>query len=194
VESLFPFLTSLTWREGLLLREKEDFSAGDYSILFANSQGAVILIEGGWADSFSLRRKTWFHLAFAPAILGIIYLKCKKEAMPVSSPEFDRPTSPKDYRVNFFRPQAGFMRSEVIYIWIALIAWALLTFGFQFLIYSGQTDASGSGPLTTRTIFSFPFEYWFTGQFLIVWFILICFLFNLMVDRLTERYRQRRQQ
>ena len=114
--------------------------------------------------------------------------------MPVSSPEFDRPTSPKDYRVNFFRPQAGFMRREVIYISIALIAWALLTFGFQFLIYSGQTDASGSGPLTSRTIFSFPFEYWFTGQFLIVWFILICFLFNLMVDRLTERYRQRRQQ
>ncbi|MBE0504031.1 MAG: DUF4212 domain-containing protein [Desulfuromonadales bacterium] len=113
--------------------------------------------------------------------------------MPVSSPEFDRPPSPQDYRINFFRPQAGFMRREVIYIWIALIAWALLTFGFQFLIYSGQTDASGSGPLTSRTIFSFPFEYWFTGQFLIVWFILICFLFNLMVDRLTERYRQRRQ-
>jgi putative solute:sodium symporter small subunit len=114
--------------------------------------------------------------------------------MPVSSPEFDRPPSLQNYRVNFFRPQAGFMRSEVTYIWIALIAWALLTFGFQFLIYSGQTDGNGSGPLTCRTIFSFPFEYWFTGQFLIVWFILICFLFNLMVDRLTERYRQRRQQ
>ena len=78
----------------------------------------------------------------------------------MSSPEFDRPPSPQDYRV----------------------------------IYAGQTDGNGSGSLTSRTIFSFPFEYWFTGQFLIVWFILICFLFNLMVDRLTERYRQRRQQ
>lgn len=114
--------------------------------------------------------------------------------MPVSSPEFDRPSSPQDYRVNFFRPQAGFMRSEVTYIWIALIAWALLTFGFQFWIVFNQTAANGSGPLTTGTIFSFPFDYWFTGQFLIVCFILICFLFNLMVDRLTEHYRQRRQQ
>ena len=111
----------------------------------------------------------------------------------MSSPEFDRPPSPQDYRVNFFRPQRGFMRSEVIYIWIALIGWALLTFGFQLLIYCRQTDDNGCGPLTDRTIFSFPFEYWFTGQFLIVCFILICFLFNLMVDRLTERYRQRRQ-
>ena len=64
----------------------------------------------------------------------------------MSSPEFDRPPSPQDYRVNFFRPQAGFMRSEVIYIWIALIAWALLTFGFQFLIYAGQTDGQRQRP------------------------------------------------
>lgn len=110
----------------------------------------------------------------------------------MSSPEFDRPLTQKDYRVNFFRPQRGFMRSEVLYIWVALIFWALLIFGFQFLIYSGQTSGDGSGPLTSRTIFDFPFEYWFTGQFLIVWFILICFLFNLMVDRLTERCRRRR--
>lgn len=111
----------------------------------------------------------------------------------MSSPEFDRPPNSQDYRVNFFRPQAGFMRSEVTYIWIALIAWALLTFGFQFWIVLNQTEPNGSGPLTTGTIFSFPFDYWFTGQFLIVCFILICFLFNLMVDRLTEHYRQRRQ-
>lgn len=110
----------------------------------------------------------------------------------MSSPEFDRPPSPKDYRVNFFRPQPGFMRSEVVYIWIALIGWALLTFGFQFWIVCSQTEADGRGPLTTQTIFSFPLDYWFTGQFLIVCFILICFLFNLMVDRLTERYRKRR--
>lgn len=110
----------------------------------------------------------------------------------MSSPEFDRPPSPQDYRVNFFRPQAGFMRREVTYIWIALITWALLTFGFQFYLISGQTEANGIGPLTNRTIFGFPFDYWFTGQFLIVCFILICFLFNLMVDRLTEQYRKRR--
>lgn len=110
----------------------------------------------------------------------------------MSLPENDRPTTAPDYRVNFFRPRAGFMRSEVILIWIALIGWALLTFGFQFLLVWQQSAPDGSGPLTARTILGFPFDYWFTGQFLIVWFILLCFLFNLMVDRLNERYRRRR--
>lgn len=99
---------------------------------------------------------------------------------------------PKDYRVNFFRPKRGFMRSEVIFIWIALIGWAGLTFGFQYLLVACARDAVGCGSLTEATIFGFPFHYWFTGQFLILWFILLCFLFNLMVDRLTNRYRTRR--
>lgn len=110
----------------------------------------------------------------------------------MSLPEFDRPQPSPDYRVNFFRPKAGFMRSEVLFIWIALIGWAGLTFGFQFLLVSRQSAPDGTGPLTAGELFGFPLAYWFTGQFLIVWFILLCFLFNLIVDRLTERYRNRR--
>lgn len=99
---------------------------------------------------------------------------------------------PDNYRVNFFRPRPGFMRSEVLFIWIALLGWAGLTFGFQYLLFSRQQDSVGNSALTSATFLGFPFHYWFTGQFLIVWFILLCFLFNILVDRLTERYHKRR--
>lgn len=106
------------------------------------------------------------------------------------------PTQPpnpnqKPPRINFFRPLPGFMRREVIFIWIALCGWALLTFGFQYLL-AVRVDAEGHNTLTDTTIFGFPFHYWFTGQFLIVWFIFLCILFNLLVDRISDRYRRRR--
>jgi len=100
------------------------------------------------------------------------------------------PTAPPT-RINFFRPRSAFMRSEVLFIWIALCGWALATFGFQVLLFWTQTDGDGSSALTSTTVFGFPFHFWFSGQFLIVWFILLCFFFNVLVDRLTERHRRR---
>jgi len=98
---------------------------------------------------------------------------------------------PGDYRVNPFRPRPGFMRREVRVIWWMLAGWALLTFGFQLLlVLLGRED--GGSILTEATLFGFPFHYWFTGQFLIVWFILLCFLFNLFIDRLTAPFRKRK--
>lgn len=97
-----------------------------------------------------------------------------------------------DYRVNPFRPRSGFMRQEVILIWLMLAGWALLTFGFQLLLALGRHQGNGENALTDATLFGFPFHYWFTGQFLIVWFILLCFLFNLFIDRLTGKYRKRK--
>jgi len=97
-----------------------------------------------------------------------------------------------DYRVNLFRPRPGFMRREVTLIWIMLAGWAFLTFGFQFLLILVQRHGSGESALTEATFFGFPFHYWFTSQFLIVWFILLCFFFNLFIDRLTEKYRKRK--
>lgn len=92
------------------------------------------------------------------------------------------------YRVNPFRPRPGFMRQEVRVIWLMLAGWALLTFGFQVLLALGGE----TGALTDATLFGFPLPYWFTGQFLIVWFILLCFLFNLFIDRLTGKHRKRK--
>jgi putative solute:sodium symporter small subunit len=98
----------------------------------------------------------------------------------------EQPTT--DLRVNFFCPRPGFMRREVTIIWITLTAWALLTFGFPlYLAFCPQAQ------LTGRTILGMPVHYWFSGQFLILWFILICFIFNLLIDWLTESYKRRRQ-
>ena len=97
-------------------------------------------------------------------------------------------TPPQQQRVNFFRPLRGFMRGEVIIISVTLTAWALLTFGFP--LYLAFCPLAR---LTGRTIFGMPLHYWFSGQFLIFWFILVSFVFNLLRDRLTENHRRHRQ-
>jgi putative solute:sodium symporter small subunit len=103
-----------------------------------------------------------------------------------------RPQSAPDYRVNFFRPRPGFMRRKVIYTWILLGSWAFCTFGFQFLLVQVQDSPAGDSLITETVIFGFPLHYWFSGQFLIVWFILLCILFNIFVDHLTQIHRKRK--
>lgn len=97
-----------------------------------------------------------------------------------------------NWRVNFFRPRPGFMRREVRFIWLMLTGWALLTFGFPLALTLLQRRADGTSSLTETTLLGFPFHYWFSGQFLVVWFIILCFVFNILVDRLTARFRRRR--
>lgn len=97
-----------------------------------------------------------------------------------------------DYRINFFRPRSGYLRRRVTYTWVLLISWAFFTFGFPLLIRFMQHDATGESRLTELTFFGFPFHYWFTGQFLIVWFIFLCILFNVFLDQLTQAYRKRK--
>jgi|GEM_PF-379342 len=104
----------------------------------------------------------------------------------------ESPGPAKDYRVNFFKPRAGFMRREVRFIWLMLAGWSLLTFGFPLYLAWTEWTADGTGPLTVTTLFGFPFHYWFSGQFLIVWFIFLCFLFNVLVDHLIDRFRHPR--
>jgi putative solute:sodium symporter small subunit len=97
----------------------------------------------------------------------------------------------KRYQVNLFRPKAGHMRDEVRIILAILVGWALCTFGFQILLSVSQ--GSGAGDLLTRlTIFNLPLHFWFTGQFLPLWFIVLCVIFNLYVDRITEYHSRKR--
>ena len=104
----------------------------------------------------------------------------------------ERRPGDEPWRVNILRPNAGYMRREVLLIWVMLFGWGMLTFGFQLLlVWWGETPA-GEGPLTATRIFGFPLHFWFTGQFLIVWFIVLCLLYNLFIDRLTEKFRKRR--
>lgn len=102
------------------------------------------------------------------------------------------PQPSPDYRVNLFRPRAGLMRQRVLYMWVLLASWAFFTFGFQALLALIQRDELGQSSLTDLVIFGFPFHYWFTGQFLMVWFILLCLLFNLFIDRLLRRHGRQR--
>jgi putative solute:sodium symporter small subunit len=109
--------------------------------------------------------------------------------MPSTQPP-DKP-SRKDLRVNFFRPRPGFMRKEVTIIWFTLIAWALLTFGLPVHVAMKHSDPA-SAMQDVPSIFGLPFYFLFEGQFVIVWFIIICFIFNTLIDWLTNSYRTRR--
>lgn len=104
----------------------------------------------------------------------------------------DKSSQPgEDLRVNFFRPRAGFMRKEVTIIWITLIAWAVMTFGMPIHLALTHTD-----PVSTLEnvpyILGIPAYFWFSGQFLILWFIFLSFFFNVLIDWLTTSYRKRR--
>ncbi len=95
------------------------------------------------------------------------------------------------YTVNLFRPKKGYMREEVFIILAVLVGWGVVTFGFQLLVRL-LSDQQGQSILTRFTFFNLPFHFWFTAQFLPLWFIILCFLFNVFIDRLTERHSRRR--
>lgn len=99
---------------------------------------------------------------------------------------------PDFHEVNLFKPKKGYMVGEVGIILAILLAWGGMTFGFQLLLRFLAKSPSGDGVLTSFTFFNLPFHFWFTGQFLPLWFILLCVVFNLYIDRLTERHSRRR--
>jgi putative solute:sodium symporter small subunit len=99
--------------------------------------------------------------------------------------------NPDFYRVNFFKPKKGYMRDEVRVILLVLFGWGVVTFGFQSLLRL-IADAKGESFLTLRTFFNLPFHFWFTGQFLLLWFLILCVIFNIYIDRVTEGHSHKR--
>ncbi len=97
------------------------------------------------------------------------------------------------YHVNLFRPKSGYMVDELSVVVMMLVAWAGATFGFQFLLAFLAETPGGNGLITRLSFFNLPFHFWFTGQFLPLWFIILCALFNLYIDRLTERHSRKRE-
>jgi putative solute:sodium symporter small subunit len=97
----------------------------------------------------------------------------------------------KRYQVNLFRPKSGHMRDEVVIIFAILFGWAICTFGFQILLAVCRGTGAGS-LLTTLKLFGLPLHFWFTAQFLPLWFIILCIIFNLYIDRITEYHSRRR--
>ncbi|ACM20026.1 hypothetical protein Geob_1668 [Geotalea daltonii FRC-32] len=99
--------------------------------------------------------------------------------------------SKEPYSVNIFKPKNGYMHDEVRIILLILLGWLVMTFGFQLLVVL-LGDVNGQSLLTIRTFFTLPFHFWFTGQFLPLWFIILCIVFNLCIDRLSESHSRRR--
>ena len=101
------------------------------------------------------------------------------------------PVKREDLRINFFRPRPGFMRKEVTIIWVAMAAWAIMTFGMPIHLAFTHSD-----PVLALTevpyIFGIPAYFWYSGQFLILGFIFLCFFFNILIDWLSSSYRRRR--
>lgn len=96
------------------------------------------------------------------------------------------------YDVNLFRPKPGYMRDEVKVILLVLVGWGVMTFGFLLLLRLFADPATGESWLTRLGFFNLPFHFWFTGQFLPLWFVILCALFNIFIDKLTERHSRRR--
>lgn len=97
----------------------------------------------------------------------------------------------KRYQVNLFRPKKGHMRDEVLIIFAILFGWAVCTFGFQIVLALARGTGAGA-LLTGLTLFGLPLHFWFTGQFLPLWFIVLCIVFNLYLDRITQYHSRRR--
>jgi putative solute:sodium symporter small subunit len=92
----------------------------------------------------------------------------------------------RKFEVNLFRPKSRIMKGEVLAMLAVLFGWGVAVFGFQlWLMLSAGPD--GSSWLERFTFFNLPFHFWFTAQMLPLWFIIICALFNLFMDHLTER-------
>jgi putative solute:sodium symporter small subunit len=99
---------------------------------------------------------------------------------------------PDQYRVNLFKPKQGYMYDELRIIQLILSGWWLSTFGFQFVL-SQLADAGMERFLVAPVFFNLPFHFWFTGQFLPLWFIILCVIFNIYIDNLTERHSRKRE-
>jgi len=95
------------------------------------------------------------------------------------------------YQVNLFRPQKGRMRDQVLIIFVILFGWGAVNFGFQALVALSQGSKLGA-LLTGRTFFTLPLHFWFTGQFLPLWFIILGVFFNLYIDGITDHHNRKR--
>lgn len=96
------------------------------------------------------------------------------------------------YEVNVLRPKKGYMGGEVFITLMVLIGWGVATFGFQALQRFLETNPAGENVFTRFTFFNLPLNVWFSGQFLPLWFVFLCIIFNSYIDWLTERHCRKR--
>lgn len=74
------------------------------------------------------------------------------------------------------------MRGEVRVIKLILSGWLIAIVGFQLFAYLLEVNYSEM-LLEDLTFFNLPIQFWLSGQLLPLWFIILCGLFNLWMDR-----------
>ncbi|MDD5287280.1 MAG: DUF4212 domain-containing protein [Desulfuromonadaceae bacterium] len=92
----------------------------------------------------------------------------------------DEITTSKSF--NFFRPEGATMRRETRVIKLILAGWLIAIVGLQIFVYLLEVNYSEL-LLEELTFFNLPVHFWLTGQFLPLWFIILCVLFNFWMDR-----------
>lgn len=92
-------------------------------------------------------------------------------------------TSP-DRDLSFLRPRGATMRGEVRVIKLILAGWLIAIIGIQLFAYLLETNYSEL-LLKDLTFFNLPIQFWLSGQLLPLWFIILCVLFNIWMDRHT---------
>lgn len=90
--------------------------------------------------------------------------------------------TPTHKEPSFFKPRGATMRGEVRVIKFVLSGWLIAIVGFQLFAY--LMEASYSELLLKElTFFNLPVQFWLSGQLLPLWFIILCVLFNIWMDR-----------
>jgi len=87
-----------------------------------------------------------------------------------------------DRGISFFRPKGSAMRGEVRVIRLVLAGWFCAIVGVQVFVYLLEINYSEL-LLNEMTFFNLPIHFWVTGQLLPLWFIILCVLFNIWMDR-----------
>jgi len=91
--------------------------------------------------------------------------------------------------LSFLRPRGATMRGEVRVIKMVLSGWLIAIVGFQIFAYLLEVNYSEL-LLTDLTFFNLPIQFWLSGQLLPLWFIILCVLFNIWMDRHTEHFHE----
>lgn len=89
--------------------------------------------------------------------------------------------------INIFKPRGKKKApGESRLIILVLVGWLIAIVGFQLFIYLLEVNYSEL-LLEELTFFNLPVHFWLTGQFLPLWFIILCIIFNFWMDRYTAR-------
>lgn len=81
------------------------------------------------------------------------------------------------------------MRGEVRVIKLILSGWLIAIVACQLFAYLLERNYSEL-LLKDLTFFNLPIQFWLSGQLLPLWFIILCVLFNIWMDRHTLQSTQ----